>query len=84
MEKLEFLEEWQSHVEGWEVLSSDGFLCVLGGTEFPEACLRRCWTPGCCQLSVLWNVLCEFGVAPGGAQLYEIADFQERGQMVPV
>lgn len=29
MEKLEFLEEWQSHVEGWEVLSQDLSLSIL-------------------------------------------------------
>lgn len=28
MEKLEFLEEWQSHVEGWEVMSQDVLLCM--------------------------------------------------------
>lgn len=48
MEKLEVLEEWQSHIEGWEVQSSDStidlkivllclMLCVvllaLDGTE---------------------------------------------------
>lgn len=30
MEKLEFLEEWQSHVEGWEVMSQNVLLCIEG------------------------------------------------------
>lgn len=49
MEKLEFLEEWQSHVEGWEVLSLRfvAFCIVKGVTVFNMYCtvfviLRYC------------------------------------------
>lgn len=55
MEKLEFLEEWQSHVEGWEVLSLLSLRCVAfyveeGVTAFSKYVLH-CF----CDPEVLWS-----------------------------
>lgn len=46
MEKLEFLEEWQSHVEGWEVMSQNVSLCTEGDVSvFNRHVLHRLCNP---------------------------------------
>lgn len=46
MEKLEFLEEWQSHVEGWEVMSQNVSLCSEGDVSvFNRHVLHRLCNP---------------------------------------
>lgn len=56
MEKLEFLEEWQSHVEGWEVMSQDVLLFMKEEVTIFNKPVLHCF----CDPEVLRNLLfCE-------------------------